>query len=119
MKIVRKYWVGKVHYTVYSQMQHFIFRLFQVDIEEIQEYAINDLRKFYLEELNMSFNDLYLHIPQLKNTDYLQQKDYSRTVYQLDKNAIERRRAKFHEENCHKSSSMSINGKSSTEEGRS
>jgi hypothetical protein len=53
-------------------MQHFIFMHFQMDIEEIQEYAINDLRKFYLEKLNMSFNDLYLHIPQLKNRDCLQ-----------------------------------------------
>jgi len=69
LKVMRKYWVGKLNKDLYRQLHQLVMRYFQVDIERIPESAVSDLKKFYIERLHMSYHDVYLQLPQLKHIE--------------------------------------------------
>lgn len=69
LKVMRKYWVGKLNKDLYRQLHQLVMRYFQVDIESIPEDAVSDLKKFYIERLHMSYHDVYLQLPQLKHIE--------------------------------------------------
>lgn len=66
LKVIRKYWLGKVPPAFFAHTQQVVINHFQDDLERIPQQAANDLKKFYIERLRMSYHDVYLHLPQLK-----------------------------------------------------
>jgi hypothetical protein len=84
---MRKYWIRTINYQIYCQIHQNILQSCRVDLERIPDRAVNDLKKFYIEQLNMSYNDVYFHIPQLKT--YEAQQNEQRTIYQLNKHKIQ------------------------------
>jgi hypothetical protein len=75
-------------------MHEIVLRYFGVDIELIPEYALQDLRKFYLEHLKMNLNDVYYYLPQLKSLEYQKDQQDERPKYQLNKAKVEEYRTR-------------------------
>ena len=81
MKVFRKYWISKVDYRLYRELEQIIYQCFRVDIEWIQENALHDLQKFYLEQLHMTFEDVVGELPQLRR----QIEEPNRVIYSVNK----------------------------------
>lgn len=65
---MRKRWVATIDYPLYCRLHQAVLQRFGVDIDQLPEHVLNDLKKFYMEGLSMNYHDIYFHLPQLKNT---------------------------------------------------
>jgi hypothetical protein len=89
MKIMRKYWLPKIDFSLYAHIHETVLKHFQVNIDWIKESALLDLKTFYLEHLRMNINDLYFHLPQLKTLDYQHPPQHHKKVmYKLNNTSI-------------------------------
>lgn len=69
-------------------MQQIALNCFQVDLDIIPHHALSDLKKFYIERLGMNYNDVYLHLPQLKNP-HLHPRPRQRPISAIIRNALQ------------------------------
>lgn len=90
MKVFRKYWISKVDYRLYRDLERIIHQCFGIDIEWIQENSIHDLQKFYLEQLHMTFEDVARELPQLRR----QIEEPNRVIYSVNRTKRDEEKSK-------------------------
>ena len=70
LKILRKFWVGKVHPYCLGQMKENIQQRASVDIDcGFKQEMINRIKTYYCTKLNLSSEEVALHLPSIKRPD--------------------------------------------------
>lgn len=68
-------------YRLYRDLEQIVYQCFRIDVEWIQENALRDLQKFYLEQLHMSLEEVAHELPQLRR----QAEEPARVIYAVNK----------------------------------
>lgn len=64
--IVRKYWLGRIHYQMYDDLRIQTYRLTRIDVDNIVSVeAIDHIRLYYVEKLGLKQQELFYYLPQL------------------------------------------------------
>ncbi len=64
LKVIRKYWLNKLHPNLYQTLRHQIYTQHRDDIDILPEAAIPKIKEYYLKELKMTLQILEQHLPQ-------------------------------------------------------
>lgn len=69
LKILRKYWVGRLHPYYLNQMKEAVLQRTSIDIDYgFKQETINRIRQYYSSKLNLSSEEMAQHLPsQRKN----------------------------------------------------
>lgn len=73
-KIIRKYWVGRLHPSLYFDLQRVTLRKTGIDVDQIfNSHALFNIQRYYSKVLGLSPQEINSYLPQTSQTSFFTQ----------------------------------------------